>query len=154
MNYILFKGPGFTLKRPETWTTTASLEYQTMFSDDVNAWGIRPNMLLSIRPLNDDASLADVMDNARQVAEQELASYEILAEVDHSADDGWVQRQYGWVRTEDDLGIIQLQRFYKFSNLMFVFTATRTEHEPEYDDIFHHILDSFSFNATRSNGAH
>jgi hypothetical protein len=153
MKYIPFKGPGFTLQRPETWSTTASLDYQTMFADDMNQWGVSPNLLLAIRPLNDDTSLVDVMDNARQVAEKELASYEILSEVDQSAD-GWVQRQYGWVRKEDNLGIIQLQRFYKFGNLIFVFTATRTEYEPEYDEIFHHILDSFSFNATRSNGAH
>ena len=150
MNYIPFKGPGFMLERPDTWTATASLDYQTMFSADVNAWGVRPNMLLSIRPLNDEASLGDVMEQARLIAQKELHGYEILQEVDQSPD-GWVERRYGWVRTEDDLGIVQLQRFYKFGNLLFAFTATRTEYESEYDEVFYRILESFRLNSPRNN---
>lgn len=151
MKYIPFKGPGFTLQRPDTWTATASLDYQTMFSDEMNDWGIRPNLLLAIRPINDDASLLDVMEQARMMGEKELNGYTILEEVDKSRGEGWVQRRYGWVRSEDDLGIVQTQRFYRRGNLLFVFTATRTEHEAEYDDVFHHILDSFQFNSARNN---
>lgn len=150
MNYIPFKGPGFTLERPATWMTTASLDYQTMFADDVNEWGIRPNILLAIRPINDDASLIDVMEQARIIGEKELNGYTILDEIDRS-DEGWVERRYGWVRPENDLGIVQIQRFYRRGNLLFAFTATRTEHEPEYDEVFHHILDSFQFSSPRNN---
>lgn len=150
MKYIPFKGPGFTLQRPDTWTATASLDYQTMFSDEMNDWGIRPNLLLAIRPINDDASLLDVMEQARIMGEKELHNYTIIEETDKSRE-GWVQRRYGWVRPEDDLGIVQTQRFYRLGNLLFAFTATRTEHEAEYDEIFHHILDSFQLNSARNN---
>lgn len=150
MNYIPFKGPGFTLQRPATWQATASLDYQTMFADDMNEWGIRPNVLLAIRPINDDASLVDVMEQARIIGEKELNGYTILEEIDKSRE-GWVERRYGWVRPDDDLGIVQTQRFYRYGNLLFAFTATRTEHEPEYDEIFHHILNSFQLNAARNN---
>ncbi|MDZ4671906.1 MAG: hypothetical protein SH821_13625 [Phototrophicales bacterium] len=150
MNYIPFKGPGFTLERPQAWTLTASLDYQTMFSADVNAWGVRPNVLLSIRPLNDDASLVAVMQEARNVAQKELSGYEVLQEVDQSPD-GWVERRYGWMRGEDDLGIVQLQRFYKVGNVLFAFTATRTEYESEYDEVFYHMLESFKLTPPRNN---
>lgn len=150
MKYIPFKGPGFTLERPKSWTVTASLEYQSMFADEVNEWGLRPNLLLALRPIQDEVTLVDVMEQARLNAERELTGYTIIQEVDQSAE-GWVQRQYGWVRPDDNLGIVQTQRFYKSGNFLFAFTGTRTEHEAQYDDIFLNILNSFQLTPPSEN---
>jgi hypothetical protein len=142
MEYMEFIGAGFTLQTPTEWLITSSPEHQVIFLGGNNPQGVRPNVMVAIRAVDDSVTLSKLASETRQAQQTELPHYQVLDEVDNS-ERGVYERTYRWARPSDNTAIVQTQRFYVLGNLYFAFTSTRLEQERQHDPIFKHMLNSF-----------
>jgi len=142
MEYMEFIGAGFTLQTPTEWLITSSPDHQVIFLGGNNPQGVRPNVMVAIRAVDDSVTLSKLASETRQAQQTELPQYQVLDEVDNS-ERGVYERTYRWARPSDNTAIVQTQRFYVLGNLYFSFTSTRLEQESQYDPVFKHMLNSF-----------
>jgi len=142
MEYMEFIGAGFTLQTPTEWLITASPEHQVIFLGPNNPQGVRPNVMVSIRAVDNSVTVDKLVTETFTAQQAQLSQYRVLNEVDNR-DRGVFERTYQWARVNDNAKIIQTQRFYVLGNLLFSFTATRLDQEAQYEPVFKHMLNSF-----------
>lgn len=142
MEYMEFIGAGFTLQTPTEWLITTSPEHQVIFLGPNNPQGIRPNVMVAIRAVDDSVTVEKLVTETLSTQQAQLPQYRVLNEVDNR-NRGVFERTYQWVRLNDNAQIIQTQRFYVLGNLLFAFTATRLSQEVQYEPVIKHMLNSF-----------
>ncbi|MDX2076380.1 MAG: hypothetical protein SFZ02_08100 [bacterium] len=142
MEYMEFIGAGFTLQTPTEWLITSSPEHQVIFLGANNPQGVRPNVMVAIRAVEDTVTVSKLAQETLAAQKAELPHYRVLSEMDNS-ERGVFERTYQWARPSDGASIIQTQRFYVLGNVLFSFTATRLELEVVYEPVFKHMLNSF-----------
>lgn len=142
MEYMEFIGAGFTIQTPTEWLITSSPEHQVIFLGANNPQGVRPNVMVSIRAVDDSVTIDKLATETFTAQQAQLPGYRVLEETDNRQR-GIFERKYQWTHPTNGHTIVQIQRFYVLGNLFFSFTATRLEQEAQYDVVFKHILDSF-----------
>ena len=152
MQYMNFQGPSFILEVPVDWVVSSSPQFQAIFLGPADQ-PVRPNVLISIRPLEENVTVAQVAEQTRLNQERDYPQYEIIAEIDFTEQGGvGFLRRYRWLNTEGNTPIVQTQAFFVYNNLLYSITATRAESIPEnvanlLDDIFDHMIESFRLSA-------
>lgn len=143
-NYVEFRGPGFTLEAPSDWLITSSTQYQAMFVAPLSG-DVRPNLMITLRPVSAEVTAAEVAEVALQTQRKEYAEYEILEEKDFSESGGsGIYRQYRWLELKKGNYIVQTQYYFVYDQVIYTMTATRLDStNPELDEIFRHIIFSF-----------
>jgi hypothetical protein len=149
---MLFEGPTFTMEAPTNWVVSSSPQFQAIFLGPTDQ-PIRPNLIISIHPVNADVTPESVAETARQTQTSEYNGYEVLAEVNFSEYDGQgVMRRYRWVNPNGDVPVVQVQAFFIHQAMLHTLTATRAETVPagigqNVDEIFDRMMQSFRFRA-------
>lgn len=148
--FIRFEGPTFTLDTPTTWVVSASPQFQAIFLGPTDQ-PIRPNLIISMHPVNSDVTPESVAENARLSQEVEYHDYEIINEINFSNFGGQgIMRRYRWTNPNDNNPVLQMQAYFIHKNMLHTLTATRAESLPKesaqaVDDIFDQMLESFRF---------
>lgn len=142
MEYMEFIGAGFTIQTPTEWLITSSPEHQVIFLGANNPQGVRPNVMVAIRAVDDSVTIDKLASETLSAQQAQLPGYRVLKETDNR-ERGIFERCYQWTRPGSGDVIVQIQRFYVLGNLFFLFTATRLEQEAQYESVFMYMLDSF-----------
>lgn len=142
MEYMEFIGAGFTIQTPTEWLITSSPEHQVIFLGANNPQGVRPNVMVSVRAVDDTVTVDKLASETLTAQQAQLPGYRVLNETDNR-ERGVFERRYQWTRPNGGETVVQTQRFFVLGNLFFSFTATRLEQEAQYEPVFKHVLDSF-----------
>lgn len=147
LQYMQFDGPSFQMQIPTTWQITSSPQFQAMFigqKADPNTT-VRPNLMVTIRPVEDNVTPTAVAARALQVQSENYPEFELLGEVDYTQQGGvGVLRQFVWRDAEQDVSVTQMQAFFVFAGLLYTLTGTRqSDADGDKDDVFTTIINSF-----------
>jgi len=151
-DYMLFRGPGFTMETPTDWLVQSSPAYQAMFiaprfNPQLTS---RSNLLVSIRGVENGLAAVSVAEEARLTQQKEYPEYQILDAVDYSENgaNGY-KRRYSWRPADTGMVVVQTQAFFVAGQGLFTLTATRPTTDPdEVDGVIDHMIDSFAFSIT------
>ena len=145
MSFMLFQGPGFELEVPTDWLVTSSPEYQAMFLGPKLDLDLRANLMITIRPVQDDVTAGAVAEQARVFQEHEYDDYEVVEEVDFSQNGGLAfLRRFEWFNKDHAKRVYQVQYFFVYSNILFTLTATRySDSDHQIDALFDHMIKTF-----------
>lgn len=148
MPYMNFQGPNFSLEVPTDWVVSSSPQFQAIFLGPLYE-PVRPNVLVSLRPVEEGVTPEAVAESARETQEREYPGYEVLGEVDYREHGGiGIARSYRWVNPTNKVPVIQTQAFFVFAKILFTLTSTRAEDVSEetareLDEVFDHMLQTF-----------
>lgn len=148
MQFMMFEGPNFTLEVPTNWVVTSSPQLQAIFLGPQDPL-IRPNMVVSLRPVEVNVTYQAVAQAAKETQEKEYPEYTILDEVDFSQFGGiGMKRQYSWVNPTNNAKVVQVQTYFVAGQVLFTLTASRGDHgntnaAEEMDNIFNHMIETF-----------
>lgn len=147
-DWIDFKGPGFTMLAPSDWYVFSSPQFQAMFVSPTKGGEERPNLMVTIRPVQPDVTVEAVAQNARKTQEKEYNEFAVIREgtIDTETGKGY-DRAFSWLKEDQNARIIQRQVMYVVGGLLYTFTATRTD-RPEsagVDPVFDRMLASVRF---------
>jgi len=145
MVFMLFQGPGFELEVPTDWLVVSSPDYQAMFLGPKLKSGARANMMVTVRPVNEDVTLEVIAVQARKFQEHEYDDYHVLDETDYTQEGGIAYlRRYEWGSKQGGNRVSQVQGFFLVDNVLFTLTATRTEKKnKQVDAAFDRMFRSF-----------
>lgn len=144
--WMHFQGPSFTLQAPTDWFITSTPQVQAMFIAQPEAGGLRPNVAVTIRPVEDTVTPRGVAESAREVQQHEYPRYTVLEELDgEETGQPLFLRRYSWFNQSIGVSVLQVQLYCIVSQLLYTVTATRSledEESSRYDDIFRQMIDS------------
>jgi len=142
-----FKGPGFHLQVPTDWFISSSPQIQAMFVAPNAEEKIRPNFLITIRPLEMDVKLEEIVQIAKETQMKEYPQYEVLEEGKLDKDPGGFYRSYEWKQEMRQVKIIQRQIMFINNSMLYTITTTRSEmtEAQKIDLLFDHMINSFHF---------
>lgn len=145
MQTMNFEGPGFRLQVPTTWLITSTPSVQVMFISPPRRFG-RANLSITIRPLEKDATLEEVVQTAQEIQQKEFDSFELL-EANEYQSNGLVgyKRVYKWFSKEHNFPVQQCQIMLIVNQILYTLTCTRPDVESmaEFDEIFEQMVKSF-----------
>ena len=147
MKTMNFQGPGFKIQIPTNWFITSSPQVQAMFVAPPQG-ELRANLMITMRPLEEDATLVDILKTSLETQKKEYPEFELLEETEIEKD-GWtgITRLYKWFSSEHKTRILQRQVFFVIKQMLTTITTTRTatNKAQEMDAVFIQILESFHF---------
>lgn len=147
MQMMRFTGPSFEMTIPTTWTVTSSPDFQAMFlgKKENPATAVRPNLMVTIRPVEADVTPAAVAAGALEIQGTNYPEYQVLGEIDYSQQGGsGVVRQFSWRDPEQNIGVVQMQAFFAHNGQLYTLTGTRqADTDLEADTIFTEMINSF-----------
>jgi|GEM_PF-698242 len=147
--FMNFEGPTFTMQVPTNWFITSSPTLQAVFVAPTSVAGnqpVRPNIIVSIRRLKEETAAQTVAAAVKKDQQTQYADYQILKEIDNSADDiSGFSRQYTWHKTGENTRVVQTQTFYVARKILYTLTGTRSADVeiPVIDEIFTRMSNSF-----------
>ena len=146
MAFMQFQGPGFIMETPTDWLITSSAQFQVMFLGPQTGV-VRPNLMVTIRPVEEGATAPQVAAEALAIQQREYPDYTLLEENDYTASGGLAfVRKYTWRSPEHDAYILQIQAFFIFSGAIFTLTATcLRDSDAALESTFNHMIRSFRF---------
>jgi hypothetical protein len=147
MKTMNFQGPGFKLQVPTNWFISSSPQIQAMFVAPPQG-NLRANLMVTMRPLEEGVSLADVVKSSLDTQKKEYPEFELLEETAYKLDE-WtgIARKYKWYSSEHKTRLLQRQVFFLLDQILTTITTTRTDIDKseELDQVFTQILQSFHF---------
>jgi len=147
MKTMNFQGPGFKIQIPTNWFITSSPQVQAMFVAPPQG-ELRANLMITMRPLEEDVTLVDILKTSLETQKKEYPEFELLEETEIEKD-GWtgITRLYKWFSSEHKTRILQRQVFFVIKQMLTTITTTRTatNKAQEMDAVFIQILESFHF---------
>lgn len=148
MQYMNFRGPNFTLETPTDWVISSTPQLQAIFLAP-NQHPIRPNLAVSLRPVEEQVTVQAVAESAEVNQEREYPQFTVIEEIDFTETGGnGFLRRYRWFNATHKTSVDQSQAFFLYQRILYTLTATRpTELEPaesnDLDAIFDHMIRSF-----------
>jgi hypothetical protein len=143
--WMLFQGPGFTLKSPSDWFITAAPTIQVMFVAPYSGEKIRGNLAISLQPVQEDVTSVSVAEIAKETQQRDYPQFEVVAEVAIQVDtlEG-IYRLYTWYNPQEALFVTQLQTFFVVNQMLITLTGTCSQkQEAEFLPSFNEMIDSF-----------
>jgi len=143
--YMQFRGPGFEIEIPTDWLITSAPEYQVMFLGPKYNGELRPNLVITIRPVDENVFPEQIAKETQKIQEKEYPEYQVLEEVDYGKEGGTAfLHRYSWHNSQYDKDILQIQCFFVVARILFTITATRPrDYEQTLDEIFEYMIGSF-----------
>ena len=141
-----FQGPGFSLQIPTDWLITSDQNFQAIFLA-INESKPRPNLSIAMRKLDDDVTLADVINITQRTKQEQYENYQSLESIQPS-EFAWIHR-YQWHQPELGIGIYQVQVAFLVQNILFTLLGTcLVSQVGTYDSVFTDMYSSFRINLT------
>lgn len=140
-----FQGPGFTLRVPSDWIVQAAPAIQAIFVSADKSLVFRPNLVITLRPLEPDVTLAQIVEFSRQSQENDYSGYALEEQgaINVGAIEG-VRRAYRWFDQQQNIWIAQMQSMYVYDQVLYTLTATYAPGDKEaVQPVFAQMFDSF-----------
>lgn len=144
-----FKGPGFQMKVPTDWLITSNPQVQAMFIAPPRT-GMRANLIITLRPLDPDATLEAVVNTALSTQKKEYPEFALLEEGEYrNGELVGHQHLYKWYNQQHSTHILQRQVIFVAGQMLTSITSTRTyaDGAEDLDLAFEAMLESFHFDA-------
>ena len=147
MSMMDFKGPGFHMQVPTDWYITSSPQIQVMFLAPLTAEKVRPNLMITLRPVEPSVDLLAVARLARETQEKEYPQYQVVDESTLEKDPPGFSRTYRWFQENHQAVVIQRQILFIRDEVLFTITATRPEmaQAETVDFLLDHMIQTFKF---------
>jgi hypothetical protein len=146
MTTLHFQGPDFSLQVPSDWFNTAAPQIQAMFIAPPRQ-GVRANLMITLRPLDADIALAEIVISSLDTQKKEYAEFELLENGEYRQGDliGH-QRYYKWFSKEHNARIVQRQVMFIRAQVLYTLTTTRTDFPgvEDLDQTFSEMIKSFT----------
>ncbi|RMD66927.1 DUF1795 domain-containing protein [Candidatus Parcubacteria bacterium] len=147
MEMMNFEGPGFTLQVPSNWFITSTPQIQAMFVAPPRKGG-RANFMVTLRPVEKDVTLDQVVQTSLDTMQKEYAQFELLQAGEYQKGDliGH-QRLYTWFSKEHNAPILQRQVIFIADQILYTLTTTRVNISSleDLDAVFEQMIASFQF---------
>jgi hypothetical protein len=154
MQTMPFFGPTFILEMPTDWFVGASAQFQAALRSPMPDGNIFPNVVITIRRLEEGVTLRDVIVGAREIQEKEYPAYTVLSESPLTTNSvPGIRRKFEWQPPGRDTGVHQQQISFLKGQQLYTLTATRAANSAkssEIDQLFDHIVGSFEFRASQT----
>jgi hypothetical protein len=144
--YMNFQGPTFHLDIPTDWTITSSPQFQAVFLAPGSGDGLRPNMTISMRPVQEGVTPAAVAEEAAQLQRQRHADFTVLEESSAEEKSPSFFRRFRWTNTEQQVSVLQAQVYIVYGGLLYIITTTSTG-DAAIEESFAHMLNTFRLDA-------
>lgn len=147
MSMMDFKGPGFHMQVPTDWFITSSPQVQVMFLAPPSQEKVRPNLMITLRPLEPDVDLQAVARLAKETQEKEYPQYKVIEEGMLEKEPIGFARAYSWHQADRQVDVVQRQVMFIQGQVLFTLTATRPEmNQAEIvDSLLDHMIQTFKF---------
>lgn len=123
--WMNFQGPNFRMKVPSDWYIVASPTVQAMFLEPVGNQRLRGNMMITLRPIQEGLTLADVSVAALETQAAGYPQFSLIDEQDITVSGvRGKYRLYQWFNAEDNIPVVQAQAFFVARDLLITMTAT------------------------------
>lgn len=148
MEYMSFRGPNFLMEVPTDWVVSSSPQFQAIFLAP-HEHGVRPNLVVSLRPVEPQVTVAATAESARANQERQYPEYEVLEEVDFTESGGsGFLRRYQWFNAANSSAVVQTQALFLHQQILYTLTATRaidmeSPTAEDIDTIFEYMIRSF-----------
>jgi len=130
--WVDFQGPLFTLRSPSDWYVTSTPDIQAMFIEPNRGQEIRANVIISLRPVQENVTVDGVLGSAQEQQRAQYPEFNLVAQEEVQAGEGVGKYQmYTWVNPENGVPVLQAQAFFIVNNLLFTLTATCDQREQE-----------------------
>jgi hypothetical protein len=142
-----FKGPGFHMQVPTDWFITSSPQVQVMFIAPPSQEKVRPNLMITLRPVEPDVDVQEVARLAKETQEKEYPQYKVLEEGMREKEPIGYSRTYRWHRVDHQVDLVQRQVMFVQEQVLFTLTATRPEMDQAalVDSLLDHMIQTFKF---------
>jgi hypothetical protein len=108
---------------------------------------VRPNLMITLRPLEAGVDLQTVARLAREQQEKEYAQYQVVQESMVEKEPPGFSRTYRWYQENRQAAVVQQQILFIAKDVLYTITATRPEMDQaaEMDALFEHMIQTFKF---------